>query len=292
MPHSALIFGYGYLGEPVARLWSDEGRSIHVVTRSSDRAAKIESPLLPIVANVTDAATLADLPSVDTVLFAVGYDRKSDKSIEEVYIDGVRNTLAALPADIGRLIYISTTGVYGDAGGEWIDEQTPTAPTRAGGKASLAAEQLIRNSPFADRAVILRLAGIYGPERLPYLKQLKANEPIEAPQSGHLNLIHVHDAARIVQLLAAPSRNIAGPLTYCVSDGNPVLRGDYYREVACLLGAPAPKFAQPQPGSPRAARAAADKRVRNRRLVDALKLELLYPTYHEGLEAIVGENSR
>ncbi len=186
------------------------------------------------------------------MLFAVGYDRNSAKPIEEVYVDGIRNVLATLPADIGRFIYISTTGVYGDAGGEWVDETTPPAPTRAGGKASLEAEELIRASHFADRAVILRLAGIYGPGRLPYLKQLKEAEPIEASQTGYLNLIHVQDAARIVQLLSDPARKVEGPTTYCVSDGHPVVRGEYYREVARRLGAPEPTFTHPPAGSPRA----------------------------------------
>lgn len=288
MAKSALIFGYGYLGAPVARLWISESRAVYVVTRSCDRVESFPQPLQAMVADVTDESSLADLPAVDTVLFAVGYDRASDKSIEEVYVKGIENVLAALPAATKRLIYISTTGVYGDAQGDWIDEQTPTAPTRAGGKASLAAEQLIQQSPLADRAIILRLAGIYGPDRLPYLAKIKSGEPIEAPQSGHLNLIHVHDAARIIQLLSSPQRTISGPLTYCVGDGNPVVRGNYYREVARLLGAPEPQFTEPHPGSPRAARASADKRVSNRRLVDDLELELLYPDYRAGLAAIVG----
>ncbi len=292
MPPSALIFGYGYLGQPVAKLWSDDGRNAYAVTRSVERAAKIQSTELSAInADVTDPSTLGDLPTVDTVLFAVGYDRNSAKSIEEVYVDGVRNVLAALPDDIGRFIYISTTGVYGDAGGEWIDETTPTDPARAGGKASLAAEKLICASRFADRTVILRLAGIYGPERLPYLEQLKAGKAIEAPQSGYLNLIHVYDAARIVQILSAPAHNLAGPVIYCVSDGHPVVRGDYYREVARRLGAPEPSFVDPPAGSARAARAAADKRVSNSKLMVDLGIDLLYPSYREGLRGIIGADS-
>lgn len=288
MSHSALIFGYGYLGGPVAKLWRDEGRTMYAVTRSEERAQQVESSgPTPIVADVTDPSTLRNLPTVDTVLFAVGYDRTSSKSIDEVYVGGVRNVLDALPTSIGRFIYISTTGVYGDAGGEWIDESTPTNPSRAGGQASLAAEELICESPFADRAVVLRLAGIYGQKRLPYLAQLKAGEPIEAPQAGYLNLIHVVDAARIVQLLANPTREISGPVTYCVSDGHPVVRREYYREVARLLDAPEPTFADPPAGSPRAARAAVDKRVSNRRLLADLEIELLYPTYREGLAATI-----
>lgn len=261
---------------------------VHAVTRSSARAEEFAAAgILPIVADVTDPATLTNLPAVDTVLFAVGYDRTSEPSIDEVYTGGVKNVLAALPTSIGRFIYISTTGVYGDARGQWIDEQTPPNPSRAGGVASLAAEDLIRKSPLADRAVILRLAGIYGPNRLPYLKQLEAGEAIEAPQSGYLNLIHVADAAQVVAVLADPAREINGPVIYCVSDGHPVVRSEYYREAARLLGVPEPKFIDPPADSPRAARAAADKRVCNERLLADVGIELSYPTYKEGLNSII-----
>ncbi|MCO6046826.1 SDR family oxidoreductase [Aeoliella sp. ICT_H6.2] len=288
MPHSALIFGCGYVGKRVAEFLREAGAQVHAVTRSSATADEFAAVgFQPLVADVTDPATLNNLPTVDTVLFAVGYDRSSDQSIDEVCTGGVKNVLNALPEKTGRFLYISTTGVYGDAGGEWIDEETRPNPSRAGGIASLAAEELIRASKFADRAAILRLAGIYGPNRLPYLKKLQAAEPIEAPQAGYLNLIHVHDAARITMALAEPAHEIQGPVTYCVSDGHPVVRGEYYREAARLLGAPAPTFAAPPAESPRAARAAADKRVSNRRVLEAVGIELSYPTYKEGLASIV-----
>lgn len=268
-------------------MWRDAAATVYAVTRDKARAnAFRDEGYRPIVADVTDPNSLRNLPSVDTVLLAVGYDRSSDKSIDEVYVDGVRHVLAALPRDIGRFLYISTTGVYGDAEGDWIDEQTPTDPQRPGGRASLAAEKLIGDSEFADRAVLLRLAGIYGPDRLPYLKQLATGEPIEAPQSGHLNLIHVHDAARMVAALGDPQRPIDGPLTYCVSDGHPVVRGEYYRQVARGLGTPEPTFVDPPTDSPRAARAAADKRVSNTKLMNDLQIALDFPTYREGLAAI------
>ena len=86
------------------------------------------------------------------MLFAVGFDRSAGASIDDVYAGGVRNVLAALPSDIGRFIYISTTGVYGNAGGEWVDEDTPPDPQRDGGRASLAAEQALAEQSARDRA--------------------------------------------------------------------------------------------------------------------------------------------
>lgn len=286
-----LIFGCGYLGTRVGRLWDSQGDRVNVVTRSDERATELGTEgFFTCGGDVTQPGSLTFLnilPELDTVLHAVGYDRSGERSIHEVYAEGMRNVLAALPDSVKRLVYISTTGVYGDAGGEWIDEKTKPHPAREGGKASLAAEQAIRESRFADRAIILRLAGIYGPDRLPYLKQIQAGEAIEAPQQGHLNLIHVDDAARIVQQVARCDFTFTGPQVYCVSDGQPVVRSEYYNQLARLLGAPEPRFAEPAAGSPRAARAGADKRVSNRKLVQDLQPQLLYPTYREGLASIV-----
>ena len=293
MTQTALIVGCGYLGRRVAALWQDAGVDVYAVTRSEPRAAEFQaSGLHPIVADVTQPDTLDKLPSVDTVLFAVGYDRRSDQQIETVYGDGVRHVIDSLPTNAVRFIYISSTGVYGPANGAWVNEDTTPNPLRAGGKASWQAEQRLSESPLAARSAILRLAGVYGPGRIPMIGQLQAGEPIAAPDKGWLNLIHVDDAADIV---AAVDRWLAvqnasqSPHIFCVSDGAPVVRADYYREAALRLGAPAPRFMEPPVDSPAAARAASDKRVCNDKLVRAISVQLSYPTYREGLASILAE---
>lgn len=281
-----LIFGCGYLGLRVARRWRDAGDRVVAVTRSAENAERFaDEGLQPLMADVTRPESLRDLPTADTLLFAVGYDRTAVPTIQQVYAEGFKNVLNALPSETGRVIYISTTGVYGNAGGDWVDEQTPPAPARDGGKASLSAEQALTASPWADHGVALRLAGIYGPDRLPYLAKLRAGEAIAAPREGWLNLIHVDDAASAV--LAAASVESPPPVV-CVSDGSPPQRGDYYAEVARLLRSPEPNFVEPEADSPRAARAAADKRVANRLLRERLRVSLRYPTYRVGLAAILG----
>jgi nucleoside-diphosphate-sugar epimerase len=285
-----LICGCGYVGSRVARRWRDAGDDVIVVTRSRERAQEFKRQgYETIVGDVTQAPTLIDLPAAETVLFAVGFDRSAGKSIEGVYAGGVRNVLSALPSDTGRFIYISTTGVYGNAAGEWIDEQTPPDPQRDGGRASLVAEQALTESRFASRTIVLRLAGIYGPQRIPFLELLRAGKPIPAPSEGHLNLIHVDDAASVV--LAADQLRMDAlsdiPAVYCVSDGQPVRRRDYYREVARLIGAREPEFAPPDPESPRAARAANDRRIGNQRMLAGLRVRLAYPDYRAGLKAIL-----
>jgi nucleoside-diphosphate-sugar epimerase len=264
---------------------------VDVVTRSRERADAFQrAGCGAIVADVMQAATLVDLPAAETVLFAVGFDRSAGGSIGEVYAGGVRNALAALPSSVGRFIYISTTGVYGDAGGGWVDEETPPDPQRDSGRASLAAEQVLEESPFASRGIALRLAGIYGPGRIPFLDKLRAGEAIPAVCTGHLNLIHVDDAAAVVVAAegGAGTQLNRKRRIYCVSDGYPVERGEYYREVARLVGAAPPTFVTPDLNSPRAARAESDRRVKNTRMLAELGVHLAFPDYRAGLVAILG----
>lgn len=285
---SKLIFGCGYLGSRVARLWSDAGEDVVAVTRSRPRAESLQATgLQAIVADVNDPVTLVDLPAVDTVLFAVGYDRgvpaNLRRPISEVYAGGLAHVLDALPDSVERIIYISSTGVYGDTAGEWVDEQSPCEPAREGGRACLAAEEVLRQHRLAGRGIVLRLAGIYGPDRVPRLKEMDRGEPIEVSADGMLNLIHVDDAARVV--LAAEAR-AQPPRTYCVSDGHPVLRRDWFCELAHLSNLPEPRFVQPAP-SAKAGRASASKRIRNDRMLAELSPALAYPSYREGLKQIL-----
>jgi nucleoside-diphosphate-sugar epimerase len=186
-----------------------------------------------------------------------------------------------------RVIYISSTGVYGNASGNWIDENTPTDPQREGGQASLAAEQTLSAHPLGKNSVILRLAGLYGPGRIPFLDLLRAGQPIPAPEHGHLNLIHVDDAAASVVAASELPPFTDGPRIYCISDGHPAQRSEYYREVARQIGAPPPMFTSPDPNSPRARRAESDRRVRNDRMLADLKVKLQFPNYRAGLAAIL-----
>ncbi|BBO35418.1 NAD-dependent epimerase/dehydratase family protein [Lacipirellula parvula] len=305
MSATRILFGIGYLGSRVANLWRDQRDYTWAFTRRDDPTeAMIVARTLTGQADVTRPETLTclrelatpDSQQADSLLYAVGYDRTTGPDIHSVYANGLQNVLAALPASVTRVIYISTTGVYGTAGGGWVDETTPTAPHRDGGKASLAAEEILRAHPLGRRSVILRLAGIYGPGRVPYLDKLKASEPIAAPSAGWLNLIHVDDAARIVVAMdrwLAARWSSDGPHVFCVSDGVPAVRGEYYAEAARLIGAPPPQFTTPPADSPAAARAGADRRVSNAKLrkwMATQGLALQYPSYREGLAQILNSN--
>lgn len=284
----ALVFGCGYLGKRVARLWREAGHTVSVVTRITDRAAAFaQSGYQTIVADVLRPASLANLPRADVVLYAIGFDRSAGVSIHEVYVNGLSNVLAALPIDTGKFVYVSSTGVYGQSRDEWVDEDSPTEPKRDGGRACLAAEQALATHPLGARTIVLRMAGLYGPGRVPVAEAIRRGQPLAAPRDGYLNLIHVDDAAQVV---LAAAEHAAPPGMYIVSDNHPVAREDYYRAIARLLGAPALQFVEPVSDSPASARASASKRVRANRLSE-LAVTLAYPDYRAGLAAILAAGS-
>ncbi|MBX9787548.1 MAG: NAD-dependent epimerase/dehydratase family protein [Pirellulales bacterium] len=294
MPTTKLIFGCGYLGARVARRWLAAGDRVLAVTRSAERAADLrQQGIAPIVADVTDANTLvalAELPPLDTVLYAIGFDRRLENSRQQVYVEGLRNVLGRLPADATRLVYISTTGVYGQHDGAWVNEESPCEPSREGGQVALAAEQLLLAHSLGERSIRLRLAGLYGPGRVPRRAELAAGQPVAAPRHGYLNLIHVDDAVAVI--LAAEALAVPPPRLYLVSDGQPVLRAEYFAEVARLTGGPPPRFIEPPADSPAAERNDGDKRIDSSRLRSELKIELKYPSYRAGLAAIIAAESQ
>ncbi|MFI4874789.1 MAG: SDR family oxidoreductase [Blastopirellula sp. JB062] len=283
-----LIIGCGYVGLRVAHLWCAQDDQVFAVTRSAETAAQFAADKLqPILADVTDESSLDQLPSVDTVLFAVGYDRTADPTIDDVYVAGLAKVLRHLPNGCRRLIYLSSTGVYGDAAGQLVNEQTPCNPQRAGGKACFAAENLLRDHPqWKAKHTVLRLAGIYGPGRIPRAKDIADGVAIPAPGAGMLNLIHVDDAVQAV-LLAAEHAQPA-PL-YVISDGQPVERREYYAQIARSLNAPAPVYEAADPASPAGLRAGANRRMSNRWAVEHLGLKPKYSDYRAGLAAILAE---
>lgn len=270
--------GCGYLGMRVARIWQAKNDPIFALTRKSERSERFRREgWTPLLGDL--CGELPTWPEVDTVLLAVGFDRSSDYSIDEVYVGGVRRLIETLPDSLRRLIYISSTGVYGSVREEVVDEGTECRPDRPGGKACLEAERLLRESRFGSRTIILRLAGIYGPDRVPRLKTLRDGEPIAADPNGQLNLIHVDDAAAVV--VAVADHTAPAPM-YCVSDNAPGRRGDFLRLAAEQLDLPEPTFdleAATGPGN----RRGGNKRVDSSKLLAEIPVTLQFPSYQVGL---------
>ncbi|MAT11418.1 MAG: SDR family oxidoreductase [Pirellulales bacterium] len=280
-----LIIGCGYLGLRVAKQWITEGHRVFALTRTEKNAATLaQAGIQPILGDVMSPETLPMLPVVEQVLYAVGFDRQSGHSIEEVYVRGLKNIVANLPKTINQFLYISSTGVYGQADGSWLTEQSETNPTRPGGKACLKAEQFLLEVSLPKQTTVLRLAGIYGPNRVPRLDQIKSGKPLAIPQDGWLNLIHVEDAVTIINIMVQQTPKKA---CYLVSDGCPVLRKDYLGEIAGILGAPPVTFTAVDPHSAVGQRARNTKRISNEQLESEFDIAWKYPTFREGLQGIL-----
>ncbi|MCA8983367.1 MAG: SDR family oxidoreductase [Planctomycetaceae bacterium] len=273
-----LVVGCGYLGERVATLWSEQGLRVAVTTRSAERAERLRAAgFTPFVCDVLDPASLARLPAADVLLHAVGFDRSTGQSQREVAVTGLKNLLAATSGRIEKWIPISSTSVYGQREGELVDEDSPTLPTRENGQIVLDAEQVVRESSV--NWVILRLAGIYGPQRLlARIRDRREAIPVAGNPDAWLNLIHVRDCVAAVDQAA---KRPLGHEIILVADDRPITRREYYETLAKLLQAPAPEFLPDQPDAK--GDRGRNKRCHNAKLHRLLLPELLFPTIGQGL---------
>lgn len=277
-PATRLVVGCGYLGERVARRWQAAGDRVLAVTRRPDRATALaDRGLEPVIGDVTaaDAGWSGRLPRCDTVFWAVGFDRLAGVTPHDVHVAGLARLLDALDGR-PRVILSSSTGVWGDEAGRVVNEETPPHPDREAGRVLVAAEAALRSHRLGP-GTALRFAGLYGPGRLPRLESLRSGAPIAADPDSWLNLVHVDDAALVVQVVAAAAD--PGPL-YVVSDGRPVRRRDWYARLAELAGAPPPGW---DPAAPRSR--GADKRVDPARLFRDLGVVFTHP---DSLAALAG----
>ncbi len=272
-----LILGCGYLGRHVARNWLLAGRTVHALTRSV--ASSLPTAVIPICGDITVSSTLSGLHAHhwDTILYAVGMDRSSGKSFTEVYLDGLRNVLDALPPH-GRFIYISSTSVYGLTDGSWVDENSPTEPIEDNGKIILEAEQLLLR--MLPDAIILRFAGIYGEGRLLRKGTLLKGEPLVGQADKWLNLIEVTDGASAISHAEIAGR--PGQI-YLISDGSPVIRRDFYTFLAERLGAPPARFEPLPADAPIPRHELGNRRINSAKARADLHWSPIWPDYIAGL---------
>ena len=169
------------------------------------------------------------------MLFAVGFDRNAGESKSDVYVNGLENTLRVISKRIRRFLYISSSSVYGQIGGETVDETSACEPRTEGGRICLQAEAVVGRffpptsafGKIADpTANILRCAGLYGPGRLlRRISQLRDREPIAGSPLAFLNLVHIDDAVSAV--IGCEQHGKPGA-TYLVSAGESLTRRNYY----------------------------------------------------------------
>lgn len=280
MTETILIAGCGDLGTRAAQRLLAQGHQVWGLRRTPP--PDDHSGLRWIAADMSDSASLAALPpGVTIVIFTATPDSRDEAAYRSAFVEGPAALLSALDSRVlKRVVFVSSSAVYGDHGGEWVDEDTPEAPPGFNGRILLQAEKALRNPAF--ETVILRLAGIYGPGRLQLLKRLqegRARVPRSAPHWS--NRIHIDDAASAVAHLTA----LPDPQpVYLGADDTPLPLDTLYDHLASLLRAPA------VPSGP-APSGIGSKRLCNARLRDS-GLTLQWPDSREGYAALIDERAR
>jgi nucleoside-diphosphate-sugar epimerase len=237
-----------------------------------------------IQADLDLTETLADLPSAGAIIYYLAPPPQTGK--RDTRLDNFLATIGpqALPK---KIIYISTSGVYGDCHGEHVSEETPPAPLTGRARRRLASEQTLLDwAAKQDVAtVILRVGGIYGPGRLP-LERLRQGMPVLRRDLAPIsNRIHADDLALVCHAAAAaPGKHTL----YNVCDNQPSSMTDYFIAVAHHAGLPAPQEIDWQEAETRLSPEILSwmresRRMDNSKLVRELGIKLAYPILEEGL---------
>lgn len=282
-------FGLGHTGLATARRLKAEGWRTGGTVRSAEKAARLQAEGIEAVvfSRDSDLSPVEDALSRAThVLQSIPLDGNGPMDGDVVYDRCLPLLTLVPPAWFG---YLSTTVVYGNHDGGWVDETTPVAPTGPRGRARVAAEQAWSTSGLATH--IFRLAGIYGPGRnaLVSLRKGKAKR-IDKPGQV-FSRIHVDDiATTLIASMAQPAATADAPAICNVCDDEPCPPAEVIEHAAGLLGMFPPPLQPFDPDSmtPMARSFYSDnKRVSNRKIKDELGVELRYPTYREGLAALL-----
>jgi nucleoside-diphosphate-sugar epimerase len=274
-----LIAGCGYVGTELAIRLRDASHTPWCIRRSIE---KLPDGVEPLGGDLTKPDAIPALPgSIDRVVYCAGAGGFDEAKYRAAYVDGPKNVLAALAkagATPSRIIFTSSTGVYHQSDGEWVDENMPTNPDSFSGQAMLEGERIIQDSGVDAYAI--RFGGIYGPGRDRLIRSVRDGNTTMPPSASYLNLIHRDDCARALDHLLFSD---ATPGVYIGVDDEPVDRRELYAWIADTLGVERPTPSSESEASARTARS--NKRCSNARLKES-RFEFEYPTFREGLQGL------
>ena len=214
---------------------------------------------------------MAALPDFDAVVLCVALGPSSARTPAQA--------MSCMTAEFdrrgwrGRIVHVSTTSVFSQTDGSWVDEDSPAEPTTDAGRLALAAETALRTA--RPSAVSIRMAGLYGPGRVIGRAGLLRGLAVAGDPDRWLNLIRIEDAARVV---VAALASVAPAALYLACDDRPLLRGEYYSAVAASIGVPPPVFAAGE-----AAAGEPSRRIRNRLMREGLGVIPNFPDVIAGL---------
>ncbi len=287
MHDEILIVGCGDIGRRVATLLVADGREVAGLVSSEESVAPlVEVGIRPLVANLNDPGEVQGLAGGNSLVFYFAPPPGGGITDPKV-----RNFCAAMVGAKApkRLVYISTSGVYGDCGGAVVTEDTPANPQTSRAKRRYDAEQVLRQWGEAQSVdvIILRVTGIYGPGRIPVFRLQDGHPLLCLEESSPTNRIHADDLAQVC--IAAAEKGRAGEV-FNVSDGHPSTMTEYFLAIAEQVGLPRPPLISMAEAKKvmtplMLSYLTESRRMDNSRMLNRLGVKLRYPTLVEGLKA-------
>jgi len=281
------VLGCGYVGLELCRQLTAAGHEVVGVRRSEEGLAAVESAGGSAVrADVTDPDSLTAVPDCDALVFAASSGGRGADAARRVYVEGLQMVIdhfGTRDSSPDRLVYTSSTGVYGDHGGDWVDETTPLDPTTEKTRVLAEAER-VALEVAADAGIdgtVARFAGLYGPDR--YRLERYLNGPVT---DGYLNMVHRDDAAGTVAFLL--TEDLAREEAVLVVDDEPVEKWVFADWLADECGVEQPpkrtkdeRLADGDLSEAARRRIQTSKRCSNERLRE-LGYEFVHPTFRSG----------
>jgi len=285
---SVLIVGCGYIGQLLAAQLGEQ-LVVGLVRSPSSSQRLIKAGIESVIYDLDSPPPQTRLPMVDTEIYYFAPPPGSGETDPRV-----ARFCAAITELPRKLVYISTSAVYGDCCGRWIDESAPLQPGTDRGKRRLHAEQTLLEWSRSSGVpvVILRVPGIYGPGKLP-VDRLKKGLPIlRAEDSPYTNRIHASD---LVDVCIHAMQHGHNGEAYNVSDGHPTTMCDYFLKLAAHLDLPEPPIidraeAEKQLTPGMLSFLQESKRLSNMKLLSQLNVQLRYPDLDSGLASIPKDN--
>ncbi|MBI3205212.1 MAG: NAD(P)H-binding protein [Myxococcales bacterium] len=273
-----MIAGAGYVGGRLGELLAARGDEVFAVRRS---ISGLPPGVTPVAADLLDRSALAALPGRwDAVVFCAGPSESTREAYRRTYLGALGVVLDALSERSARFVFTSSTAVYAQTDGSWVDEASPAEATHFSGATLLEAEALLRTR--RPDAVSLRLGGIYGPGRASLVAAVRRGEATFAEGDRRaVNRFHRDDCAGALAHLVGLS---APRSVYLGVDDEPASRRDVLCWIAQRVGAPAPHETPERAESAR--RGGGHKRCSNARLRGS-GYALAFPTYREGYASVI-----
>ena len=270
-----LIAGCGYVGQATADLFHAAGWDVEGWTASEESAAALSTKPYPSCqVDISNCDQVAERPGTfDAVIHCASSRGGGVEFYRQIYLNGARNLLDRFAET--KLLFTSSTSVYGQCDGSWVTEESETEPARDTGRVLLETEKLV----LERRRTVARLAGIYGPGRSALLNKFLAGTAIVDPERDHfVNQVHRDDIASAIFFLV--TREKQRTQIYNVVDDQPMLQTECYRWLAQRLDRPLPPIGK---STGQRKRGNSNKRVSNAKL-RSLGWPLQYPTLADAME--------